>query len=336
MIIHEHSDAIQWSLQLFDGDPIESGYYGDMIHHGADDVYNGIDQEHYDNDCSRLENDEVIARTLQEEFLKLAVSEPSGYLHAGEENFQKSNLGHDWHSPSVNFYCSDHDYSHEEADDTEPSTSHPSQSDTKGYSYSSDLTNEFALDGEVGRRLDQMIPIPHVPRINGEIPSIDEVTSDHQRLLDRLQMYDFVEHKVQGDGNCQFRALSDQLYSTPDNHQFVRQQVVNQLRSHPEIYGGYVPMEYADYSEKMSESGEWGDHVTLQAAADSFGVNIFLITSFKDTCCIEILSNFPKPNRVIFLSFWAEVHYNSIYPQEELSSNELRKKRRWWTFGNRN
>ncbi|KAG7960438.1 hypothetical protein I3843_10G123700 [Carya illinoinensis] len=59
-------------------------------------------------------------------------------------------------------------------------------------------------------------------------------------------MYDFVEHKVQGDGNCQFRALSDQLYSTPDNHQFVRQKVVNRLRSHPEIYGGYVPMEYGD------------------------------------------------------------------------------------------
>ncbi|KAF5471845.1 hypothetical protein F2P56_008611 [Juglans regia] len=121
--------------------------------------------------------------------------------------------------------------------------------------------------------------LTHVPRINGEIPSIDEVTSDHQRLMDRLQMYDFVEHKVQGDGNCQFRALSDQLYSTPDNHQFVRQQVVNQLRSHPEIYGGYVPMEYGDYSEKMSESNEWGDHVTLQAAADSvwFLIIIFLL-----------------------------------------------------------
>ena len=28
--------------------------------------------------------------------------------------------------------------------------------------------------------------LQHVPRINGEIPSIDEVTSDHQRLLDRF------------------------------------------------------------------------------------------------------------------------------------------------------
>lgn len=104
MIIHEHLDVIQWGHQLFDGDPIGSGYYGDMIHHGADDVYDEIYQDQYDTDCSRLENDEVIARTLQEEFLQLAVSGASRYSCAGEEHYQASNLGHDRHSPSMNFY----------------------------------------------------------------------------------------------------------------------------------------------------------------------------------------------------------------------------------------
>jgi len=333
---HEHSGVMQWGLRLLDGDPINPGYYGQITHHTADDIYNGHYQEHYDTDDSLLENDEAIARTLQEEFLQLTVSEASGYSHAREENYQESNLEHDWHSPSpTNHYYSDPNYGQEEADDAEPSTSYTSTGDREEYSYSLEPTNEFALDDEVGRRLDQMIPIPHVPRINGEIPSIDEVTSDHQRLLDRLQMYDFVEHKVQGDGNCQFRALSDQLHRTPDNHNFVRQQVVSQLRSHSENYEGYVPMEYDDYLEKMSKSGEWGDHVTLQAAADFYGVNIFVMTSFKDTSCIEILPNFKKPNRVIFLSFWAEVHYNSIYPRGDVSTNEFRKRRRWWMFRNK-
>lgn len=27
--------------------------------------------------------------------------------------------------------------------------------------------------------------LQHVPRINGQIPSVDEATSDHQRLTDR-------------------------------------------------------------------------------------------------------------------------------------------------------
>ncbi|WVZ61365.1 hypothetical protein U9M48_011257 [Paspalum notatum var. saurae] len=150
----------------------------------------------------------------------------------------------------------------------------------------------------------------------------------------RLVLYGLVELKVNGDGNCQFRALSDQFYRTPEHHRFVRQQVLKQvsiLESHPEIYAGYVPMDYKEYLKKMSKSGEWGDHVTLQAAADSYGVKVFILTSFKDTCYIEILPAVEKSRRVICLSFWAEVHYNSIYPEGELPVLE-NKKKSWWPF----
>ncbi|GAV62524.1 OTU domain-containing protein [Cephalotus follicularis] len=193
--------------------------------------------------------------------------------------------------------------------------------------------DDSVIDGEVEKRLNQMVPIPHVPKTNGQIPTADEEISDHQRLLDRLQLYELVENTVQGDGNCQFRAISDQLYRTPDHHKDVREQVVKQLKSQPEMYDGYVLMSYGEYLKKMSKGGEWGDHVTLQAAADLFGVKIFMITSFKDTCYIEILPHVQKSKRVIFLSFWAEVHYNSIYTLEELPVLEGKKKKKWWMFG---
>ncbi|KAF7818635.1 OTU domain-containing protein [Senna tora] len=337
MVLHENSDFIQWGLRLLDGDPSYSpGYYGDIIQHDAADVYNGhYFHGQYDAESNHVENDEIIARTLQEEFSQLDIAESSSYSQEGQQ-FHASDPAYGWHNTSMMNHYSEgisHDYSEEGVDDADPSSSCSSPCD--GGDYSLELTDDYPLDDEVGRRLNQMSPTPHVPRINGEIPSIDEATSDHQRLLDRLQLYDFVEHKVQGDGNCQFRALSDQLYHTPEYHKIVRRQVVNQLKSHPEIYEGYVPMEYGDYLEKMSRTGEWGDHVTLQAVADSYGVRIFLITSFKDTCCIEILPHFEKPKRVIFLSFWAEVHYNSIYPQGEIPSIESRKKKRWWNFGSK-
>ncbi|KAJ0046410.1 hypothetical protein Pint_06009 [Pistacia integerrima] len=35
---------------------------------------------------------------------------------------------------------------------------------------------------------------------------------------------------------------------------------------------------------------------------------------------------------VIFLSFWAEVHYNSIYPEGEGPAFEDKKKKKWWIF----
>ncbi|XP_030550516.2 OVARIAN TUMOR DOMAIN-containing deubiquitinating enzyme 9 isoform X3 [Rhodamnia argentea] len=247
-----------------------------------------------------VENDELIAHAFQEELSRLALEETSGASTSGNEQLQASVLTQDWLAPSKRY---------------------------------SDAEDESVLDGEVGKRLNQMVPVPHVPKINGEIPSVEDEVSDHQRLLDRLLLYDLVENKVQGDGNCQFRALSDQLYRSPEHHKFVRQQIVQQLKSCPQMYDGYVPMAFGDYLKKISKSGEWGDHVTLQAAADSYGVKIFVITSFKDTCYIEILPHISKSKRVIFLSFWAEVHYNSIYPEGELPElSDCKKKWWWWVF----
>ncbi|XP_022874181.1 OTU domain-containing protein DDB_G0284757-like [Olea europaea var. sylvestris] len=170
-----------------------------------------------------------------------------------------------------------------------------------------------------------MVPVPHIIKINGEIPSADDAMSDHERLISRLELYDVVEVKISGDGNCQFHSLSDQMYRTPEHHKSVREQIVCQLKSHGELYENYVPMAYDDYLMKMSKIREWGDHVTLQAAADTYGVKIFVITSFKDTCYIKILPQTLMTKRMIFLSFWAEVHYNSIYPQEEFPAVEKKK-----------
>ncbi|XP_015898521.3 OVARIAN TUMOR DOMAIN-containing deubiquitinating enzyme 12 [Ziziphus jujuba] len=336
MAINEfHSDLMQWGLRLLDGDPYNSsGYYGQMMQNDADGIYQGhYVRDQYETESNNVENDEIIALTLQEEFSQIAVTEASGYLDTGGSH--ASNFVNSWHSPSRGNYYSGHDRGREEVDSVLPSSSCSSPGDQEEYLHSLELADEYTDDNQVHWNFDQMTPIPHVPRINGEIPPSDEVTSDHQTLQDRLQLHDFVEHTVQGDGNCQFRALSDQLYGTPDHHNHVRQQVVNQLKSEPEIYEGYVPMAYDDYLEKMSQSGEWGDHVTLQAAADMYGVKIFVITSFKDPYCIEIIPKSRKPKQVIYLSFWAEVHYNSIYPQGDIPTSENRKKKRWWSFGNK-
>ncbi|KAL6987381.1 hypothetical protein U1Q18_052578 [Sarracenia purpurea var. burkii] len=330
------SDVGRWGLQFLDIDQIfNCNYYGDNNQGNAN-----INHEQYIGDTnyytqpSNTENDEVIAHALQEELSQLTITEASESSRAEEPLNASSTTAPDWLGSRSYYYGGEVDA---DADDVEPSSSSSSPGnksyDGEEYYYNLEINDESPLDGEVCKRVNQMIPIPLVPRINGDIPSTDEATSDHQRLLNRLQLYDLVEHKIQGDGNCQFCALSDQFYRTPEHHKFVRQQVVNQLKSHRDMYEGYVPMEYGEYLKKMSKSGEWGDHVTLQAAADSYGVKIFVVTSFKDTCSIEILPKFQKTKRVIFLSFWAEVHYNSIYPQGELPPCDLKRKKKWWSFG---
>ncbi|XP_039024740.1 OVARIAN TUMOR DOMAIN-containing deubiquitinating enzyme 9-like isoform X1 [Hibiscus syriacus] len=350
-------DVVRWGLQdlqvcVFG----HSGASGSVMQYDKDDSQTGYIREGYQEpepEHVNVENDVVIAHALQEELSRLAAAEASGFNNLSQDSI----LAQDWNVIPGRQHSSDHErgqkiiedlnqrrgneVNHGKSDLDDPIISSCEQGGDSGMGdkicqgedmLCIDIIDQSSvLDGQVEKRLNDMVAIPHVPKINGEIPSVDEETSDHQRLLNRLQLYGLVENKVQGDGNCQFRSLSDQLYRSQDHHKFVRQQVVYQLTSNSEIYGGYVPMAYGDYLKKMSNrNGEWGDHVTLQAAADLYGVKIFVLTSFKDTCYIEILPHHPKSERIIFLSFWAEVHYNSIYPEEEQPMLESKKRKKWW------
>lgn len=51
-----------------------------------------------------VENDEAVARALQEEFTRIDSLEASGLSYVGEENMQKSVLAQDWLGPSKRHY----------------------------------------------------------------------------------------------------------------------------------------------------------------------------------------------------------------------------------------
>ncbi|CAH8267350.1 unnamed protein product [Arabidopsis lyrata] len=65
--------------------------------------------------------------------------------------------------------------------------------------------------------------------------------NDHERLQDRLEWEGYTEIKIKSDGNCQFRALADQLYKTSDCHKRVRQEIIQQ-------------MEFSEYVKNMSNN----------------------------------------------------------------------------------
>ncbi|KAL0842566.1 hypothetical protein Bca101_015811 [Brassica carinata] len=355
MVSHEENTSIvEWFLGP---NPFTYPPYGvEMIHeeeevhhhnhhhnyHQTGEYYREFEEDH--RSSSDVDNDEIIARTLQDDFLQLQIAEENNNNYSNHQHQQQqqqegytnnyNNNEYGWNDQPAVDYSSEWVGNDNDRDCDSPnifSCSSPSDTDEYVYSWESD---QCEADGEFGRRLNQMVPIPYVPKINGEIPPEEEAVSDHERLRNRLELFDFAEVKVPGDGNCQFRALADQLYKTADRHKHVRRQIVKQLKASPESYEGYVPMKFSEYLRKMSRSGEWGDHVTLQAAADVYRVKIVVLTSFKNTCYIEILPTSQESKGVIFLSFWAEVHYNSIYLNRDTSATELQRRKKWWRFGN--
>lgn len=95
-------------------------------------------------------------------------------------------------------------------------------------------------------------------------------------LKERLQEHELQELHVLGDGNCQFRALADQLapYYSQECHENVRAAVVQQLRCVPDRYRPFVTEDYDEWVDRMAADKEWGNEITLRAAADAFGVEI--------------------------------------------------------------
>merc|ERR1712079_50035 len=71
------------------------------------------------------------------------------------------------------------------------------------------------------------------------------------RLQRVLELYNIKIVPVEADGNCQYRALSVQLYGEQSHHTALRRRIVQQLRMKPDWYAPYVQGPYDDYIQRM-------------------------------------------------------------------------------------
>ncbi|GAA93933.1 uncharacterized protein L969DRAFT_92162 [Mixia osmundae IAM 14324] len=100
--------------------------------------------------------------------------------------------------------------------------------------------------------------------------------------LKRLGLY--AAHTL-GDGNCLFRALSDQLWGDPVWHAHIRQQVCDYLAEHKSRYALFVDdtdakrpeTAFEDHVADMRESGTYGSHLEIEAFARSIGRKVKII-----------------------------------------------------------
>ena len=158
---------------------------------------------------------------------------------------------------------------------------------------------------------------------------------DASSFLERLRQNRMVETQIEADGNCQFRALADQLFNDQDRHVELRTAAVNQLRSDPEHYVEFLHDEDWDsYVRRMEQDGTWGDHVTLQAVADAYKVTVHLYSAHPKQQRFPI----PMPHRyiaeginqvfrIVRLSHYPEKHYNSVHPSSNAPQQQERQQR---------
>mmetsp|Transcript_6481 Transcript_6481/g.15977 ORF Transcript_6481/g.15977 Transcript_6481/m.15977 type:complete len:459 (+) Transcript_6481:139-1515(+) len=162
------------------------------------------------------------------------------------------------------------------------------------------------------------------------------------RILDeRLGFLRLQQCISDGDGNCQFRSLSRELYGTQQYHQVVRKLVCDFMAAHSDDFAPFVDGEFDDYLRDMRRDRNWGDELSLRAAADCFSVGITVVTTDEENYLLHynvqeegedsagmtsssgVASPSKKGNkgrklsqRQLFLCYISPVHYNSVGPMK--------------------
>ena len=150
--------------------------------------------------------------------------------------------------------------------------------------------------------------------------------------LQRIQLllntqYDKTIFKVDGFGDCQFMALSHQLYGTPDHHQIIREKCTDYIADHSNDFffeGGdsFVLSSYLANMRRTARlhNGSYGDEHTLAAFSILSKRTVYCFSSNHDLsircyCVAGDSSVLPNDPSVLYLFFDPVLlHYDSVVP----------------------
>lgn len=98
---------------------------------------------------------------------------------------------------------------------------------------------------------------------------LEDPAQVEKELNAQLRSMGLYAANITGDGNCLFRALSDQLYGYPNQHAILRQSVCDYLESHSDKFAAFIDVEkpFEEYVRSMRQSGTYGGHLELSAFA---------------------------------------------------------------------
>ncbi|QDZ20496.1 putative OTU-like cysteine protease [Chloropicon primus] len=143
------------------------------------------------------------------------------------------------------------------------------------------------------------------------------------RLSRRLERLNLQLRSTQGDGNCQFRAISFQLFGTEDLYEMVRERSVSYLEEQEEGYQDFFGgrKDFKRYIYNMRLDKTWGDEMTLCGAANAFECVINVITSESSNWFLQYwpkdmdASTNAEGTKEIFVGYTFPLHYDGISGQ---------------------
>lgn len=165
----------------------------------------------------------------------------------------------------------------------------------------------------MGRRSRPMAKTPPPPPSTAPSqPSEEE--QDLQAFSASLHRRKLTIRDVANDGNCFFRAVSDQLYGSEQFHDKLRQRACDYLLRNKHSFKDFIDDEqsFDEYVADKRNDGVWADNLELQAISMACGVNIRVHQSGNPSYDIR---NHPAPDTTaIHISYHFGEHYASVRP----------------------
>ena len=147
-----------------------------------------------------------------------------------------------------------------------------------------------------------------------------------------LKNYDRKRKEVKGDGNCLFRALSDQIFGSEEHHLFVRTLLVRFENFNSRLFAKHIHSAESNieaHIHKMATPSKWGTDLEIIAAATYFQKPIFYVTNASNTFHWEVIHPLKSSSALHYpevvdcpgtpetfthleLEYISNAHYNSI------------------------
>lgn len=151
----------------------------------------------------------------------------------------------------------------------------------------------------------------------------DDIQDDYQ-FRKSLESDGLSIADMAADGNCLFRALSDQLYGDYGNcHEEIRSDICDYMAVNQDDFKVFLVLDddsceegddgkdFESYIDKMRQDGEWGGNLELVAAARLYQRRVTVFSASLSAYSIE--PGDEKPNGPdILVSFHDNDHYNSV------------------------
>lgn len=141
--------------------------------------------------------------------------------------------------------------------------------------------------------------------------------------------------EIEGDGNCLYRAIADQVYGTENYFDIVKSRCIDYIEIEKDFFCQFIEGgkdKFEDYIAMKRMNGVWGDDIEIQALSEIYNRPIELyshskepLKTFHETSNSYTRgyerenNNDTKDNNSKFpirLSYHGRSHYNSIIPMD--------------------